>query len=56
MAQNSVFHTTDLWGWMGAAAFLIFIYLILTNWSGANALLGTTLKGTSDTFKTLQGR
>lgn len=41
-----------LWG-MGI---LILVYLLLTNWEGANQLIATIIGGTSTIAKTLQGR
>ena len=36
--------------------FLIAVYLVFTNWRGANALLRTVFGGTASLTKTLQGR
>ena len=36
--------------------FLIAMYLLFTNWKGANALLSTVFGGTAALTKTLQGR
>lgn len=36
--------------------FLIAVYLVFTNWKGANALLQTVFGGTASLTRTLQGR
>ncbi len=41
---------------LAGTGILIFAYLVLTNWKGANALLGTTFTGGNNTIKNLQGR
>ncbi|MCL6637780.1 MAG: hypothetical protein K6T26_07510 [Alicyclobacillus sp.] len=50
------FQVSDLWGFFGAALFLILVYLLLNNWTGTNAILNTTFSGTNSLFQTLQGR
>lgn len=40
--------------WYSAIA--IFLYLVLTNWRGANALLGTGFGGARGYVEALQGR
>lgn len=44
------------WTAIGAALLLVALYLVLTNWAGAQGVLGTLFSGLSGTFKTLQGR
>ena len=41
---------------MAGIGMLIFAFLVLNNWQGANALLGTTATGGGSIIKTLQGR
>ena len=41
---------------MAGIGFLIFAFLVLNNWQGANALLGTTATGGGAIIKDLQGR
>lgn len=50
------FQAHDLWGIIGAMLLLILVYLILKNWTGAQSLLGATFTGTTNLFRTLQGR
>lgn len=35
---------------------LILVYLVLTNWRGANALLATSASASAGVIRTLQGR
>jgi hypothetical protein len=41
---------------LGGIGLLIFAFLILNNWKGANSLLGTGLNSGNSVIKTLQGR
>lgn len=51
-----VFKISDLWGIIGAALFLVLIYLVLNNYAASQGLLGTTLTSSNTLIKTLQGR
>ena len=46
----------ELDSWIAGIGMLIFAYLVLKNWNGANTLLGTTFKGGNQTITNLQGR
>ena len=54
MAGN--FHVTGIWSAVGVMFLLIAIYLVLENFGGANALLGTLFSGGGSLVTTLQGR
>ena len=49
-------HGFDIGSIAAGMGMLIFAYLVLSNWQGANALLGTSVSGTGSLVKTLQGR
>lgn len=50
---GAIMRTGDI---IAGFVFLIAIYLVFTNWKGANALLRTVFGGTASITKTLQGR
>lgn len=46
----------ELDSWIAGIGMLIFAYLVLKNWQGANTLLNTGIKGGNTTITNLQGR
>lgn len=51
-----MFRVRDFWGAVGVVFFLIALYLLLANATGANSLFATLFKGGTEFAGKLQGR